>query len=73
MASVKISLAFRAPSLTAERFGKFDMVIPYTIDGAGPFDVRVPEEDYDAAKGEAAVRKAAGAQIALKDRELTIL
>jgi hypothetical protein len=72
MASVKIALAFRAPSLTAERFGKFDMVIPYTIDGAGPFDVRVPEENYTSAIGEEAVRKAATAQVALKDRELTI-
>jgi len=72
MAQVKISLAYRAPSLTAERFGKFDMVIPYTIDGVGPFDVRVPEDNYTAAIGEEAVRHAAAAQVALKDRELTI-
>lgn len=72
MAIVKISLAYRAPSLTAERFGKFDMVIPFTIDGAGPFDVRVPEENYTAEIGETAVRKTASAQVALKGRELTI-
>lgn len=72
MPSVKISMAYRAPSLTAERFGKFDMVIPYTIDGIGPFDVRVPEENYTPSEGEDAVRKAATNQVALKDRELTI-
>ena len=72
MASVKIALAHRAPSLTAERFGRFDMVIPYTIDGVGPFEVRVPEENYTAQVGEDAVRQAAQAQVALKDREITI-
>jgi len=72
VATVKIGLAYRAPSVVPERFGKWDMVIPYSIDGVGPWEVRVPEEDYSASKGEEAVRRAAQAQVALKDKELQV-
>lgn len=72
MAKVKIGLPYRAPSLTVERFGKWDMVIPYTIDGSATFEVRLPEEDYTPAKGEEAVRNFAKGQVALSGKELTI-
>ena len=72
MATVKVGLAVKAPSLDPARFGKFDMVIPYTIDGAGPFDVRIPQEDFNEQAAEDLIRKAAQAQVALKDREIKI-
>ena len=72
MAKIKIGLAYREPSVTEERFGKYDMVIPYTIDGGTQFETRVPEEDFTPAKGEEAVRGAAKNQVALLGKELTI-
>lgn len=72
MAKVKIGTPYPAPGITRERFGKMDMVIPYTIDGAGLYEVRLPQEDYTPPKGEEAVRKQAGAQTALAGKELTL-
>lgn len=72
MAKVKIGMPYRSPSITAERFGKMDMVLPYTIDGQGPFEVRLLEEEFTPAKGEAAVKAAAQGQVALFGKELTL-
>ncbi len=72
MPAVKIMTPYPAPGITVERFGKQDMVIPYMIDKAGPFQLRVPMEDYTAAKGEAAVRQQAGQQAALIDKTFSI-
>lgn len=73
MAKVKIGLAYRAPSFTADRFGKFDWVIPYTIDAnKSIFEIRMPEEDFTPQKGEQAVTAAAHKAIALMGKELTI-
>ena len=72
MAKIKIGLAYRAPSISGERFGKWDMVIPYTIDGGQAFEARFPEEDFSPSKGEEAVRAAAKNQVALLGKEITI-
>lgn len=72
MAKVKIGMPYRAPSLTSERFGRYDMVLSYTIDTEGPFEIRVPEEDFTPARGEEAIREAAKKQVALYGKELSI-
>lgn len=72
MALIKIGLAHRAPSPTVERFGKYDLVIPYTIDGGGAFEALVPEEDFTPLRGEDAVRAAAQNQVALLGKEIIL-
>jgi len=72
MAIIKIGTPYPAPGVTLERFGKQDMVIPYTIDGEGPFQVRVALEDYTPSGGEEAVRRMASSQASLKGKEFTL-
>jgi hypothetical protein len=72
MAQVKIGTPYPAPSITQDRFGKRDMVIPYWVDGEGAFDVRMPLEDYTADKAQQLVTAQARSQIQLKGKELTI-
>lgn len=72
MAKVKILMPYRAPAITAERFGHWDMVIPYQVDGMGPYEVRLPEEDFTPEKGEEKVREEARKQIRLYGRELEV-
>lgn len=72
MAKVKLGMPFKSPGLTPERFGKFDMVIPYTIDGMGPFEVRIPYEEYDPRKAETLVVEEAKKQLALYGKEIAI-
>ncbi len=72
MAVIKIGLPYPAPGVTMTRFGKTDMVIPYTIDGVGSFMVRLPLETYSPTEAEAEVRKQAQGQLALRDKELML-
>ncbi len=72
MAMIKIGTPYPSPGVTLERFGKTDMVIPYTIDGEGPFQVRVALEDYNPSTAENAVRAQAQSQAALKGKEFTL-
>ena len=72
MAMIKIGTPYPGPGVTIERFGKQDMVVPYTIDGEGPFQVRVPMEDYNPSTAENAVRTQAQSQTALKGKEFTL-
>jgi hypothetical protein len=72
MAVVKIGLPYPSPGVTVARFGKMDMVVPYTIDGTGTFSVRLPLESYTPIDGEAEVRKQAQAQISLQNKEFSL-
>lgn len=72
MPIVKIATPYPSPGVTVDRFGKQDMVIPYMIDKAGPYQVRVPLETYTPEVGEAAVRAQAAHQAALIDKTFTI-
>jgi hypothetical protein len=72
MAVVKIGLPYPAPGNTMSRFGKTDMVVPYTIDGVGSFMVRIPAEEYNPSLGEQKVREQAAGQVALKDKEIQL-
>lgn len=69
---VKIGMPFKTPGIAIDRFGKWDIVIPYTIENAGTFEVRLPEEDWTPEKGEAAVREAARRQLVLFNKEIEI-
>jgi hypothetical protein len=72
MANIKIGTPYPAPGITADRFGKQDMVIPYSIDDTGPFNVRVPLEGYTPEVGIEAVKKQATSQAALINKTFTI-
>ena len=72
MVKVKIATPYPAPSITQDRFGRTDMVIPYTLDGVGPFEVRLPLETYSTSKGEDAVRERARQQSELKGKEFEV-
>lgn len=72
MVQVKILTPFPAPAITADRFGKQDMVIQYLLDSKGPYEVRVPLESYTPEEGEKAVREQAKKQTALANKEFSI-
>jgi len=73
MAMIKLGTPYPAPGVTLERFGKTDMLIPYSIDGEREtYYVRVPLEDYTPFAGEEAVKKMAASQTALKGKEFTL-
>ena len=72
MPVIKIGTPYSAPGITTNRFGKRDMVIPYTLDGKGPFDIRLPMESFTPETAEAAVKEQAKKQSALQDKQLTI-
>ena len=72
MSLIKIGTPYPGPGVTVDRFGKSDMVVPYWIDGEGPFQVRVPLEDYNPSAAETAVRNQAQSQTALKGKEFTL-
>lgn len=72
MVKLKILTPYTAPGVTLERFGKFDWVLPYTLNEQGRYEVRVPMENFTPEAGEAAVRAQAELQTRLMDKEFTL-
>jgi hypothetical protein len=60
------------PGVSVERFGKFDVLIRYSIDGKGPYELRMPKEGFSPTSAEAAVREAVRERLSIEGREIQV-
>ena len=72
MAKAKIEQYFEVPGVTTDRFGKVDVVVRFSIDGKGPYEVKLPKENFTPAKAEEVVKAAVKERLAVEGKEFTV-
>lgn len=72
MAKVKIEQYFEVPGVTTDRFGKVDVTVRYTIDGKGPYEVKLAKENFTPQKAQEAVTAAAKERLTVEGKEFTV-
>lgn len=72
MAKVKIEQYFEVPGVTTDRFGKVDVVVRFTIDAKGPYEVKLPKENFTPTAAEEAVKRAVKERQAVEGKEFTV-
>jgi len=72
MARVKVIRRLEVPSAQPTRLGKIDYWISYEVDGAGPFILVMPKEEFSEARFLEKVREEIRATTAFVGKEFTI-